>query len=351
MTDSSSQAPGPALGPCSPVLTGSGARAALPALDALGFPFALVLTQGGRILVEAGEVDTVFPFASVTKPIVAWSALVAAERGMLDLDAGLDLAALDALVSDDPVAAAAAAGGHEPGQAGTGGGGPKPLQGDSAPANPARLAPTGLAPTARHLLAHASGVAPDSADLLAAPGSRRIYSNRGYELLGRVLAEATAMPVSAWVETSVLEPLGMASVMVEGSAAHSGEGTARDLALFAAELAAPRLISSGLAREACQPAFPGLDGVLPGYGRQSPNDFGLGLEVRGRKHPHWTGAANSPQTFGHFGQSGSFLWVDPVAGRQAVFLGSKPFGAVHQEVWPRLSDQVLGLTDVASVRF
>ncbi|WP_243118404.1 serine hydrolase domain-containing protein [Actinomyces wuliandei] len=343
MTDSSSRAPGPAAGPWPPVLTGSGARAALPALEALGFPCALVVTQGGRILVEAGEVDTVFPFASVTKPIVAWSALVAAERGMLDLDAPLDLATLDTLADDNPALPAAAAGRPGPGRAGTAEEGPEPTQGGSAPALPTHATPPGPAPTARHLLAHASGVAPDSAEPLAAPGSRRVYSNRGYELLGCLLVEATGMPVAAWVETSVLEPLGMSSVMVEGSAAHSGEGSARDLALFAVELAAPRLVSPGLARQACQPAFPGLDGVLPGYGRQSPNDFGLGLEVRGRKHPHWTGAANSPQTFGHFGQSGSFLWVDPVAGRQAVFLGSKPFGAVHQEVWPGLSDQVLGL--------
>jgi len=27
-------------------------------------------------------------------------------------------------------------------------------------------------------------------------------------------------------------------------------------------------------------AFPGLDGILPGYGRQKPNDWGLGVELR-----------------------------------------------------------------------
>ena len=135
----------------------------------------------------------------------------------------------------------------------------------------------------------------------------------------------------------------MSSVLVPGSPAHSGEGSARDLAVFARELAAPRLVGADLAAEATSVAFPGLDGVLPGYGRQAPNDFGLGVEVRGRKHPHWTGTANSPATFGHFGQSGSFIWVDPVARRQAVFLGARPFRRAHVTQWPGLSDQILAL--------
>ena len=37
--------------------------------------------------------------------------------------------------------------------------------------------------------------------------------------------------------------------------------------------------------------FPGLTGVLPGYGHQKPNDWGLGFEIRDAKSPHWTGAA------------------------------------------------------------
>ena len=59
--------------------------------------------------------------------------------------------------------------------------------------------------------------------------------------------------------------------------------------------------------------FPGLVGVLPGFGRQEPNDWGLGFELRDGKSPHWTGTRNSPGTFGHFGRSGTFLWVDPDA--------------------------------------
>ena len=204
-------------------------------------------------------------------------------------------------------------------------------------------APALTGATVRHLLAHASGIAFDSDAVLAVPGTRRIYSNRGIEILGERLEEATATPLERWIETTVLEPLGMSSVLVPGSPAHSGEGSARDLAVFARELAAPRLISADSAREATSVVFPGLDGILPGYGRQAPNDFGLGVEVRGRKRPHWTGTTSSPATFGHFGQSGSFIWVDPEARRQAVFLGARPFGRAHAAHWPELSDQILAL--------
>ena len=291
-------------------LVGGAALDALPVLAGFSFPVAVVASEldadgRTRTLIEAGEVDEIFPFASVTKPIVAWSALVAVERGLLDLEA--------------PAGAGTARG-----SAGAG-----------APVLPGA--------TVRHLLAHASGIAFDSDAVLAAPGTRRIYSNRGIELLDERLEEATATPLETWVETTVLEPLGMSSVLVPGSPAHSGEGSARDLAVFARELAAPRLVGADLAAEATSVAFPGLDGVLPGYGRQAPNDFGLGVEVRGRKHPHWTGTANSPATFGHFGQSGSFIWVDPVARRQAVFLGARPFRRAHVTQWPGLSDQILAL--------
>ena len=271
---------------------------ALPAMADFPFPTALVVTGAPApddgVLYESGDVDEIFPFASVTKPIVAWSALVAVDRGLLDLD---------------------------------------------APAG----APAPDGATIGHLLSHSSGIAADSDERLASPGTRRIYSNRGIEILGQWLQEATGTPLETWVETTVLEPLGMASVLIPGSPAHSGEGSARDLSLFARELASPRLVSPALAERACAPVLPELDGVLPGYGRQVPNPFGLGVEVRGAKSPHWTGKGNSPQTFGHFGQSGSFMWVDPVAERQAVFLGAEPFGQVHRKTWPALGDQILAL--------
>jgi CubicO group peptidase (beta-lactamase class C family) len=72
-----------------------------------------------------------------------------------------------------------------------------------------------------------------------------------------------------------------------------------------------------------------------------PNDWGLGVELRDAKTPHWTGARNSPRTFGHFGGSGTFFWVDPDADVALACLTDLQFGPWALEVWPRLSDDVL----------
>ena len=74
---------------------------------------------------------------------------------------------------------------------------------------------------------------------------------------------------------------------------------------------------------------------------QDPNDWGLGFEIRDGKSPHWTGGSSSARTFGHFGQSGTFLWVDPVAGAACVGLTDRDFGPWALPLWPPLTDAVL----------
>ncbi|CDP89203.1 beta-lactamase [Mycolicibacterium farcinogenes] len=100
-------------------------------------------------------------------------------------------------------------------------------------------------------------------------------------------------------------------------------------------------MSEQLHEQAVTVQFPGLDGVLPGFGVQRPNDWGLGFELRDGKTPHWTGSANSPRTYGHFGQSGTFLWVDPVADLALVVLTDRDFGDWTYPLWPAVSDGVL----------
>ena len=90
--------------------------------------------------------------------------------------------------------------------------------------------------------------------------------------------------------------------------------------------------------------------MLPGYGHQNPNDWGLGFEIRDGKSPHWTGASSSPRTFGHFGQSGTFLWVDPDAGAACVALADRAFGPWAVEAWPPFTDAVLAELPAGVIR-
>jgi CubicO group peptidase (beta-lactamase class C family) len=193
----------------------------------------------------------------------------------------------------------------------------------------------------RHLLAHASGLPFDAGPPIARPAERRVYSNAGYELLGALVSARAEMPFAAYLAAAVLDPLGMRGSGLEGSPAHAVWGPLQDLALFAAELFAPRVVAPETLAEAMDVAFPGLVGVVPGLGRQDPCDWGLGFEVRDAKSPHWTGTRNSPRTVGHFGGAGTFLWLDPEAGLALVCLTDLEFGAWALEAWPALADAVL----------
>jgi len=81
--------------------------------------------------------------------------------------------------------------------------------------------------------------------------------------------------------------------------------------------------------------------VLPDFGRFSPMDWGLGVELKTTKQGHWSGSLTSPRTFGHFGGSGTFLWVDPDRGIACAALTTREFGAWAKVAWPALSDAVL----------
>ena len=201
--------------------------------------------------------------------------------------------------------------------------------------------------TVRHLLSHASGLAPDGDRVLARPARSRIYSNRGFELLADLVEQRTAEPFAEHLGREVCEPLGMTGTVLRGSPAHGAHGPLQDLAGLARQLLRPTLVAPDLMGEATSTAFPGLAGVLPGFGRQDPNDWGLGFEIRGAKQPHWTGARNSPATFGHFGRSGSFLWLDPEAGLGCVGLADREFGPWAATAWPALADGVLGAAATA----
>ena len=223
---------------------------------------AAVVDAGGTH--RHGPTDQAFPLASVTKLLTAMAALVAHEEGTLPLD--------------------------------------EPIVGDDA--------------TAADLLAHSAGIAPDVPEPMtpAPPTShlldgrlrppRRPHHRPRRHRLPRLSARGRRRSHSGCTSSDSTDR--RVPVAEHRSTTCSGSpkpGRRRCSS-----------IASTLTR-ATQPHRGHLSGVLPGFGRHDPNPWGLGPEIRGEKSPHWTAPENSPATFGHFGQSGTMLWIDPVARR------------------------------------
>ena len=130
-------------------------------------------------------------------------------------------------------------------------------------------------------------------------------------------SERAGMPFADYLREGVLAPLGMTATTATGSPAHGGRVERGRPAALRRRAAAPgpRARAGAARRGDHARSCPTLAGVLPGYGRQAPNPWGLGLRA-----PRPQGAAldarrgRRRETFGHFGQSGAFLWVDPTAG-------------------------------------
>jgi CubicO group peptidase (beta-lactamase class C family) len=173
-----------------------------------------------------------------------------------------------------------------------------------------------------------------------AGGRRRTYSNEGIEEAARLIGDAAGMPFDQYLREAVVVPLGLRGSL-QGSPASEYVGPLDDLLALGRECLAPTLVAAETLEEATTVQFPGLDGVLPGFGRQEPNDWGLTFELRDGKSPHWTGEGNSPRTFGHFGQSGTFLWVDPELGAACAVLTTRDFGDWAKAAWPVFNDAVV----------
>ena len=249
---------------------------------------AAAVVRPEKVVARHGAEDHVFRWASVTKLASALATLVAVEEGVVDLD---------------------------------------------EPAGPEGS-------TVRHLLAHASGLPFHDGPPISPVGRRRIYSNQGFDVLAAHVAERAEMPFERYLAEAVFRPLGMAAEL-RGSAGADVYGTLADAAALARELLAPTLVAGETLAEATAVAFPGLAGVLPDYGRFDPMDWGLGFELKDDKEGHWSGTLTSPRTFGHFGGSGTFLWVDPDRALSLVVLTDREFGDWSKTVWPALSDAAL----------
>lgn len=249
----------------------------------------IVITRSGWY--RLGPPDRPVAVASVTKPLVALAVLVAVEEGTIGLD--------------DPAG------------------------------------PPGS--TVRHLLSHTAGYAFDDRSVVARPGERRIYSNASFDVLADHLTERSGIPWPRYVSEAVLEPLEMTTSAIVGPAGSGLRSTAGDLAHLGAEFLAPTLISDATAVSMRTIQFPDTAGVVPGYGQFRPCPWGLGVEIKGAKSPHWTADDGSSRTYGHFGANGSFIWVDPDADVSAVVVNDRAFGTWASGRWGRLSSALLDL--------
>jgi CubicO group peptidase (beta-lactamase class C family) len=261
---------------------------ALRQIDHWPVPFAAagVTTPAGDLATH-GDTGRVVRLASVSKPVAALAALVAAEEGVLDLD---------------------------------------------EPAGPPGA-------TVRHLLSHASGLPFDGFEPIAQPGARRIYSNTGFALLAEQLARAAEMPFAEYVRAAVCAPLAIA-LDPTGDPGSGMHASVADLLPLARELLAPTLVAPETLAELTTVQFPGLSGVLPDWGRFEPLDWGLGVQLNTRP-PAWMGTRASARAFGHFGGSGTFLLVEPERSVAVVVLTDREFGDWAKAAWPPFCDAVL----------
>lgn len=285
---------------------------------------ALVDARGVRELRVAGDAreESLFALASVTKPIVALAALVAAEEGVVELDA--------------PVA-------------------------DHLPQY---RSPSREGITVRHLLSHSSGLPEVSRGVpvlevepVRPPATRRVYSNVGFHVLGALLTAATGIDHARYVTEAVIEPLGIDAYLPlpeseapralevldpglaepgmqlfnspqwrrRGSAAGGAFATVEGVGrLLSAILAGGGgLVSPESLADFATVQFPGLDGGLESFPKLKCPDWGLGINIRGTGSPHWCGDEVSPGTLSHFGASGTLAWADPAAGAGLVCLANR----------------------------
>jgi len=258
----------------------------------------------GRGVDSIGDPEHPYRLASLSKPITGWAIMIGVEEGIVELDA--------------------------------------PLRHVEAPQGA----------TLRHLLSHAAGFGFDGDTPTAGVERRRMYSNTGIERAADELAGAAEMPFEHYLAEAVLIPLGMRSTELRGSPAHAISSTLDDAVKFLSEMREPVLLALGTHVEVRTPQFPTLSGIVPDVGRFDPCPWGLGVEIRGAKTPHWTGRANSAATFGHFGGSGAMMWVDPLADIGVVALTDRMFdewSADALRLWPEFSDAALAETRNATL--
>lgn len=293
---------------------------------------AFAKAYGHRALVPGAEPmtrDTIFDMASLTKPIAtATSAMILWERGRFRLE--------DSIVRHLP-----------------------------------EFAPNGKrAVTVEMLLRHRGGFIPDNpirdyADgpakawerlaaigLESAPGERFVYSDVGFEILGRLVERVAGQPLDRFARENIFEPLGMEdtgflpptdrakrvapterdegkmlrgvvhdprSRALGGVAGHAGLfSTADDVAVYA-----QMLLDGGRGRDGRRILGPlTIRAMIDPGDTPKDEERGLGWDVVS-SYSGPRGSLFGPRSFGHTGFTGTSLWVDPESRTFVVLLTSR----------------------------
>lgn len=196
-------------------------------------------------------------------------------------------------------------------------------------------------------------------ELIQPPRTRVLYGNVGYGLLARIVEKITHQKFSDALRALVLAPLNIEGYLGDETprepmklgdvrSEHAGTalepynsryyralglpwsglvtnaegalGLVRAFAGYTSQTNAPRdtgsdppraFLSDALRREAVSNQTDDLPGGYGGRFDYPRAPWGLGVDLRGDKKPHWTPPNASARTFGHAGASGCVVWHNP----------------------------------------
>jgi CubicO group peptidase (beta-lactamase class C family) len=184
--------------------------------------------------------------------------------------------------------------------------------------------------TLAHLLSHSSGAGLEENDRRVDLGTKRVYSNFGFN--HAVDVAARGQEPATWLEEQVFAPLALSSTRLDGRPCADVFGSTNDMCTLAVAWLSPEIITEETRNRQIEPYLPELSGIVPGFGRFTTCPWGLGPELRGTKE-HWMGEWPA-ESFGHFGQSGSMMLLNVKERIGLVATSTEPFGGWAVKLWP-----------------
>jgi CubicO group peptidase (beta-lactamase class C family) len=300
--------------------------------------------SAGRLAPGEAEVSlaTIYDLASLTKPLVAATALRLAQRRLIDLHAPVShyLPELEATQAGESTLALLLS--HRAGLAAY-----------------ARLfaelaAPPGTAEARRFILAEAARRVPERPAEQSGP-ERSVYSDLGYIVAGEALSRAAALPLDALVQRELVEPLGLQGELFYAARLDEAQRDAVRERVAPTEYCAlrGRLLRAEVHDENCY-AYGGVAGHAGMFGSaRAVLRFGLELLAAGEGRSPWldqaivrwavrprgdgyvvgwdtkssagssAGETFSARAFGHLGFTGTSIWCDPPRRLCAVLLTNR----------------------------